>query len=67
MMSMTCGERMKMEIDRTAQTPIVSALQQNRGEIDAETLGRMLASVAESQDVSAAFSRGLQEDSPQPS
>jgi hypothetical protein len=56
-----------MEIDRTAQSPIVSALQQNRGEIDAETLGRMLASVAENRDVSEAFARGLEEDSPQPS
>jgi hypothetical protein len=58
---------MKMEIDRTAQTPIVSALQHNRGEIDAEKLGRMLASFAENEDVSAAFARGLEEDSPQPS
>jgi hypothetical protein len=56
-----------MDIDRTAQTPIVSALHHNRGEIDAETLVRMLASVAENKDVSEAFARGLEEDSPHPS
>jgi hypothetical protein len=54
-----------MEIDRTAQTPIVSALQQNRGEIDAEALGRMLASVAAPDDVSVTIvPGGLKEDSP---
>ena len=56
-----------MEIDRTAQTPIVSALHRNRGEIDAETLVRMLASVAENDGVSEAFARGPEEDSPPPS
>jgi hypothetical protein len=56
-----------MDIDRTAQTPIVSALQQNRGEIDAEALGRLLATVSENDSLTPRPAGGLTEDLSPPS
>ena len=56
-----------MEIDRSAQTPIVAALQQNRGEIDAEALGRMLATVSENDNLPPVPAAGLTEDLSPPS